>query len=93
MARTNNLALVSLIAGIVGWTAAPLIGSIVAIITGHVARKQIRTSLGMEEGSGLALGGLILGYLHVAAWIVGVFVWLLFVLGLIGLGVFGTMLH
>ncbi len=92
MARTNNLAIVSLIAGIVGWTAAPLIGSIVAIVTGHVARRQIRDSHGMEEGSGLALGGLVLGYLHVAAWIVGVIVWVLFVVGIVGLGFLGAWL-
>jgi len=61
VARTNNLAIVSLIAGIVGWTAAPLIKSIVAIVTGHLARKQISDSHGLEEGSGLTLGGLILG--------------------------------
>ena len=91
MARTNNLALVSLIAGIVGWTAAPLIGSIVAIVTGHIARRQIRDGHGMEEGSGLALIGLVLGYVHVAAWIVGVFVWVLFAVGLVGLGFLGAL--
>ena len=92
MRQTNNLATVSLIAGIIGWTAMPLIGSIVAIVTGHLARKQIRESHGMEEGNGLALGGLVLGYLHVAAWIVGVLVWVLAVVGIIGLGFLGAIL-
>lgn len=55
---TNVLAVVSLISGIV-WLC--WIGSIAAVITGHVARKQIRRS--GEQGDGLAVAGLVLGYL------------------------------
>jgi hypothetical protein len=36
----------------------------VAIVTGHIARSQIRRT--NEEGSGMALAGLILGYVGVA---------------------------
>jgi hypothetical protein len=43
----------------------PIIGGIVAIITGHMAKKEIRASGGSISGDGLATGGLILGYLNV----------------------------
>ena len=40
--RDSTLALISMISGIVGWTILPFIGSIVAVITGHLAKKEIR---------------------------------------------------
>jgi hypothetical protein len=61
--RTNPLAVVSLIAGcaqLLVW----FFGAIVAIITGHIARHQIKRS--GESGSGMALAGLILGYIGLA---------------------------
>lgn len=60
--RDSTLAIVSLIAGIIGWTIVPFIGSIVAVITGHLAKKEIRESGGTMTGDGMALAGLILGY-------------------------------
>ncbi len=33
--QTSAMALISLIAGILGWTALPFLGSVAAIITGH----------------------------------------------------------
>src|SRR3979411_1974853 len=59
----NSLAVVSLVAGMAGYILPhPFIGGLVAIVTGHVARSQIRRS--GEAGARLALVGLILGYLH-----------------------------
>ena len=63
---TCTTALVSLIAGLLSWLMLPLIGSIVAIITGHMARGEIRRSNGSLDGDGLAIAGLILGYLQIA---------------------------
>ena len=63
---TNTLAMVSLVSGILGWVLIPILASIVAIVTGHMARTQIRESMGAEGGDGLALAGLILGYASVA---------------------------
>jgi hypothetical protein len=84
--KTNSLAIVSLVTGIVGWTAMPLIASIAAIVTGHIARRQIRESHGMETGDGLALGGLVLGYLSLVGGIVALIVAVLVIVGTIGLG-------
>ena len=60
--RDSSLAIVSLVSGIIGWTIIPFIGSIVAVITGHLAKKEIRESGNTMSGDGMALAGLILGY-------------------------------
>lgn len=61
---TNSMALTSLIAGIVGWTVAPLLGSLVAIITGHIAKRELKERMGRESGDGMATAGLVMGYLQ-----------------------------
>jgi hypothetical protein len=40
---------------------------IVSIVLGHIARSQIKKSKGTVYGKGIALAGLILGYLHLIA--------------------------
>jgi hypothetical protein len=62
---TNTMALTSMIAGIVGWTVAPLLGSLVAIITGHMAKRELRERMGRESGDGMATAGLVMGYLQI----------------------------
>ena len=63
--QDSSLALASLIAGILGWTIFPLLGSIVAIITGYLGKKEIKESRGALTGDGMATAGLILGYIQV----------------------------
>jgi hypothetical protein len=65
---TSTLAIVSLVFGILTWAVLPFIGAIVAIVCGHLARSEIRREpVGtVMEGNGMALAGLILGYLHLA---------------------------
>jgi hypothetical protein len=76
----NSLAIVSLVAGIAGYVIPhPFIAGLVAIVTGHMARSQIRRS--GEAGSRLALVGLILGYLHLLLSVLVVGFLLLVVLG------------
>jgi len=60
--QTSSLALVSLVAGILGISIAPLLGSIIAVVTGHMARREIAASGGQLSGDGLAVAGLVLGY-------------------------------
>ena len=64
--QTSTTAIISLVSGILGWTALPFIGAIVAIVTGHVARAEIRRNPQTLQGDGLAVAGLILGYAMVA---------------------------
>ena len=56
------MAIVSLVAGLLGWTFAPWLGSIIAIITGHMARAEIRRDPAGLEGDGLAVAGLAPGW-------------------------------
>lgn len=85
--ETNALAIVSLVFGILAWVALPLLGNIVAIICGHIARGQIAASQGRQEGAGLALAGLILGYLGI---LLGLMVILLLVFGIGMIAVLGS---
>ncbi|MBI9045622.1 MAG: DUF4190 domain-containing protein [Anaerolineaceae bacterium] len=82
---SNGLATFSMIAGIMGWTICPGLAAIAAIITGHIAKGQIRASYGRESGTGMANAGLILGYLQIVLSLVGVCVYLVFILGIFGL--------
>jgi len=62
---TNGLAIASFVLGLVGWVPCG-IGSVVAIVLGFVARNQIRESHGRQGGDGLALAGIVLGFVAIA---------------------------
>ncbi len=59
VARTNGLAIASFACGLGQFMFGPL-ATIPAIVLGHIARGQIRRT--GEQGAGLALAGLILGW-------------------------------
>lgn len=80
---TNTMAIVSLVSGIASWVALPLLGAIVAIVTGHMARGEIKRNAEVQGGDGLAVVGLVLGYLNLA---VSCLVPLLIFGGVIGIG-------
>ena len=83
--QNNTLALVSLIAGILGWTVLPLLGSLIAIITGHMARTEIRQNSAMD-GDVLAIVGLVLGWSVVMVTFMCVMAFMLFFGGLAWIG-------
>jgi Domain of unknown function (DUF4190)/Domain of unknown function (DUF1707) len=62
VAKTNSLAITSLICGIAQLMFGPL-STIPAVVCGHMARHQIRRT--GEQGAGMALAGLILGWIGV----------------------------
>ena len=68
--QTNTLAVVSLVAGIGSFFAHVIPGAggftvaLVAVITGYMARNQIKQS--GEGGMGLATAGMIIGIVHIA---------------------------
>ncbi len=76
---TNTTAIVSLVFGILGWTFLPFIGAIVAIVAGHMARREINRAEGQVSGKGLATAGLVLGYLQVGLAVLGCLVFVIFV--------------
>ena len=83
VAKTNELAIASLACGIAQFAFGP-VATIPAIILGHVARHQIKRT--GEQGAGLALAGLILG------WATLILVIILIVVGLAtAAGMHGTM--
>ena len=79
---TSTLAIISLVSGILTWFLVPIIGAIVAIITGHKAKKEIRESDEQLTGDGLATAGLVLGYLQIV--FVAVPVCVIVILALLG---------
>jgi len=61
---TSTLAIISLISGIVSWFLIPFIAAIAAVITGHMAKNEIKKSNGMLGGNGMATAGMVLGYIQ-----------------------------
>jgi hypothetical protein len=59
---TNGMAIASLVLGILWlyW-----IGSILALIFGYVAKRQIDESAGRQTGRGMAIAGIVLGWIGV----------------------------
>ena len=80
--QTSTLAVVSLVAGILGWTMIPFLGSIAAIVTGDLARSELRREPDRLDGDGLALAGLILGWTMVILSVLAVAAFILFFGGL-----------
>jgi hypothetical protein len=64
--KNCGLAIWSLVLGILSLTCFWLLTAIPAVICGHVAYSRIRRSAGALTGQGLALGGLITGYIAIA---------------------------
>ncbi len=95
-ARTNSLAIVSLICGIGSFVAhiVPGVGgftvALIAVVTGYMARNQIRQS--GEQGMGMATAGMIIGIVHIGL-IVGVVLVLIFLIFVVGVTLFGIAAH
>lgn len=89
-APTSTLSLASLMMGIISWVLLPVVGGIIAIITGHLAKKEIRQSDGLLGGDGLATVGLGPGYANLVLGLCGCLVLLLFPALLAVLGGFGN---
>jgi len=66
-ARTDGKAVASLILGILSLTIFSIFAGIPAVILGHVSRSNIKKSLGKLKGEGMALAGLIMGYVSFLA--------------------------
>jgi hypothetical protein len=83
--RTSTMAIISLVGGITGWTILPFLGSIAAVVFGHIAKSEIKKGGGMLTGNGMATAGLIMGYLSIALGICLACIWVLVFAGLITL--------
>jgi hypothetical protein len=58
--KTNTLAIVSLVTSLL-WVCG--VGSLAAIICGHLGLREIDRSGGSQTGRGMAIAGLVIGYL------------------------------
>ncbi|MEN6572687.1 MAG: DUF4190 domain-containing protein [Anaerolineaceae bacterium] len=76
--KDSTLAIISLVSGLLGWTVLPVIGAIAAVVTGHLAKKEIRESNNTLSGDGMALAGLILGYVQIGILVLGILCLLVF---------------
>ena len=94
--QTNNLAVVSFVAGIASFFAhvIPVFGgtavAIVAIVTGFVARGQIKRT--GEQGMWMANGGIIIGFVHLGGLFILLLVFL-FLVFVLGIALFGIAVH
>ncbi|MBC7932031.1 MAG: DUF4190 domain-containing protein [Rubrivivax sp.] len=81
--QASGFATASLVFGILSYVGFVIVGApIVAVVCGHIALSRIKHSGGRIGGRGLAIAGLVLGYVALA---ISVAV-LLFLLGIAGLG-------
>jgi hypothetical protein len=64
--RNCSLAIWSLVLGILGLTCFWLLAAIPAVICGHMAYSRIKRAAGALTGEGMALAGLITGYVGIA---------------------------
>lgn len=62
--QTSNLAVISLVSGVLSWILVPFLGAIVAVIAGHRAKREISESGGSLTGNVMATVGLLLGYIQ-----------------------------
>ena len=69
-AKTNTLAIISLIASIAGIVILWGIGSIAGVICGHISLSQIKKT--GEQGRGMAIAGLVIGYAGIVLAIIGI---------------------
>jgi hypothetical protein len=74
---TNVLGVITLVLGVLGF-------AIVPVITGHIALAQIKRT--GEEGRGITMAGLILGYIGLAGYVIAA----LFFFGVLFLGAVGA---
>lgn len=65
--ETDGKAIGSLVCGILSLTIFSCLAGIPAIILGHMSRSAIRRSMGRLTGGGMALAGLIMGYVSIVA--------------------------
>ncbi|MHB8612646.1 MAG: DUF4190 domain-containing protein [Candidatus Dormibacteraceae bacterium] len=91
--QTNTLAVVSLVAGVGSFFAHIIPGlggftvALIAVITGYMARKQIKER--GEQGMGMATAGMVIGIIHLTLLLLLV-IGLIFAIFVFGIVLFGA---
>ena len=81
---SSTLAIVSLIMGIAGFSFLPLIGSIAALITGYMARKETRAIPPTAGGDGMATAGIVMGWVQLGLGVIGLCCFVLYFVFIVG---------
>jgi Domain of unknown function (DUF4190) len=75
---TSGLAVASLVTGLFFWCF--VLPGIVSVILGHLALEQIADSGGVKRGRGMAIAGIVLGWIGIGVLGLGVLIWVISVL-------------
>jgi uncharacterized membrane protein len=67
--NNNGKAVASLVLGIFGLVSCPIISSIIGLILGYQARREIAASGGWQTGESLAKAGIIIGWIGIAIYV------------------------
>ena len=82
---SSTLALISLISALLGFTFVPVIGGIVAIVTGYMAKQETRAVPPRASGDSMATAGIILGWVQIALLVIGICCAVIFFVFIVGL--------
>lgn len=82
---TSILAILSTISGAASFFVVPFIGAIAALITGYMAKSEIKKSNGMVEGEGFATAGIVMGWINIG---LSIMVCCLIILAVVFMGAF-----
>jgi hypothetical protein len=74
--RVNGFAVAALVLGLTCWCG--VITGILAVIFGNIALGKIAASEGREKGRGMAITGIVLGWISIAALAGLAIVWLVY---------------
>ena len=69
----NGFAVAALVLGLTCWCG--FVGGILAVIFGNIALGKIATSQGREKGRGMAITGIVLGWIAIAVLGFGAIFW------------------
>ncbi len=69
---SSTLAIVSLVSALLGFSFVPVLGGIVALITGYLARDETRSVPPKASGDSMATAGIILGWVQIGLLVLGV---------------------
>jgi hypothetical protein len=77
--QSSGNATAALVLGICGLTVCPILCSILAIVFGGIAKREIDASGGRLGGRDAAKAGLILGWVSLALWGLGILAYVAFI--------------
>jgi len=83
--QTSGWAIASLICSIAGMVMLGAVFSVVGVIFGHVVMREIKNSNGWRSGQGMALAGLIVGYIGLGLSLIVITFYLVYLIVIVAL--------